>query len=67
MYGLNWSGTGWNLFQPLTSRISRREPVFRGASMADVSSANRVLASKGEVPDLLDQVCSDHDSGSEPM
>ena len=35
--------------------------------MADVSSANRVLTSKGEVPDLLDQVCSDHDSGSEPM
>jgi len=37
MYGLNWCGTGWNLFQPLTSRIGRREPVFRRASMADVS------------------------------
>jgi hypothetical protein len=65
---------GMESLSAVASRISRREPVFRGASMADVSEFSivtyqrkPVLASKGEVPDLLDQVRSDHDSGSEPM
>jgi hypothetical protein len=34
---VNWRGKGRNLIQAFTSLISRRGPVFRGKSMADIS------------------------------